>query len=157
MITRLYVDNFRCLVNFELKFQDFTLLAGLNGSGKSSVLDVMYALQLLLSGQANINHKHVLPNASRTRWSERDTQVVELNAQVGDEEMRYRLKVQHEAGGARHESSKSGFCRRMDHCSCSRTGKYNFTATTSARDPSSRRIGASLRWLASPPGPTIGD
>ena len=49
MITRLYVDNFRCLVNFELKFQDFTLLAGLNGSGKSSVLDVIYALQLLLS------------------------------------------------------------------------------------------------------------
>lgn len=99
MITRLYVDNFHCFVNFDLKLENFNLLAGLNGSGKSSVLDVIYALQLLLSGQAKINQKHVLPHASRTRWNDLDTQVIELNAQVGGEELRYRLKVQHEPGG----------------------------------------------------------
>lgn len=101
MITRLYVDNFRCLVNFELKLENFHLLAGLNGSGKSSVLDVVDGLQRLLSGQAKVNDKSVLPYASRTRWSDRDTQVVELHTQVGGEEMRYRLKVQHESGGRR--------------------------------------------------------
>jgi predicted ATPase len=99
MITRLYVDNFRCLVNFELKLQDLTLLAGLNGSGKSSALDVVFALQRLLSGEAKVNDAHVLPDASRTRWYDRDTQVVELTALVGGDEMRYRLKVQHESGG----------------------------------------------------------
>lgn len=101
MITRLYVDNFRCLVNFDLRLQDFTLLAGPNGSGKSSVLDVVYGLQRLLSGQAKINDPHVLPHASRTRWHDRDTQVIELDALVASEEMRYRLKVQHETGGRR--------------------------------------------------------
>jgi predicted ATPase len=101
MITRIYVDNFRCLVNFELKLENFNLLAGLNGSGKSSVLDVVDGLQRLLSGQAKVNDKSVLPYASRTRWSDRDTQVVELHTQVGGEEMRYRLKVQHESGGRR--------------------------------------------------------
>ena len=101
MITRLYVDNFRCLLNFELKLEDFTLLAGLNGSGKSSVLDLVHGLQLLLSGEVKVNHKDVLPDCSRTRWTNRDTQVVELNAQVGEEELRYRLKVQHEPGGRR--------------------------------------------------------
>jgi predicted ATPase len=99
MITRIYVDNFRCLVNFELKLHDLALLSGLNGSGKSSLLDIVHGLQRLLSGQAKINA--VLPYASRTRWTDRDTQVIEVDIEVGGEELRYRLKVQHEPGGRR--------------------------------------------------------
>jgi len=38
MIKRLYVDNYKCLVNFDLKLDELSLLLGLNGSGKSSVL-----------------------------------------------------------------------------------------------------------------------
>lgn len=40
MLTCLYVDNYKCLVNFELRFGDATLLLGTNGAGKSSVLDL---------------------------------------------------------------------------------------------------------------------
>ncbi len=36
MIKRLYVDNYKCLVNFELPLQDLTLLLGPNGVGKTS-------------------------------------------------------------------------------------------------------------------------
>ena len=37
MLTRLYVDNFRCLVNFELKFNRMNLLLGENGATHYSV------------------------------------------------------------------------------------------------------------------------
>lgn len=99
MITRIYIDNYRCLVNFELKLHDLTLLAGLNGSGKSSVLDILYGLQLLLSGQIKVNA--LLPYGSRTRWTNRELQLIEIDAQVGGEALRYRLQVQHEPGGRR--------------------------------------------------------
>jgi len=41
MLTRIYVDNFRCLVNFEFKPGGKHLLFGRNGSGKSSFLDAL--------------------------------------------------------------------------------------------------------------------
>jgi len=44
MLKRLYVDNFRCLVNFELRLDRVNLLLGENGTGKTSVFDVLYRL-----------------------------------------------------------------------------------------------------------------
>ncbi len=41
MITRLYVDNYKCLVNFELRLDELTLLLGPNGVGKTSVLEAI--------------------------------------------------------------------------------------------------------------------
>jgi predicted ATPase len=32
MLKRLYVDNYRCLVNFHIELQELTLLVGPNGS-----------------------------------------------------------------------------------------------------------------------------
>ena len=49
MIERLYVDNYKCLVNFELELEELTLLLGVNGTGKSSVLDVIVAVRKLLT------------------------------------------------------------------------------------------------------------
>ena len=37
MLQRPYVDNYKCLVNFELPFQEVTLLLGPNGVGKTAV------------------------------------------------------------------------------------------------------------------------
>jgi len=50
MIRRLYVDNDKCLINFELVLEELTLLVGLNGVGRSSVMDAIFALRQLLSG-----------------------------------------------------------------------------------------------------------
>ncbi len=96
MIKRLYVDNFKCLVNFELKLQDLTLLLGPNGVGKTSVLDVMFALRQLLSGEAKVADRAVFPTQTLTRWQRRDKQVFEVDVQLDNEEMRYRLEVGHE-------------------------------------------------------------
>ena len=52
MITRLYVHNFRCLVNFELKLSEnsSTLLIGRNGAGKSTVGVVLEKLAGIMRG-----------------------------------------------------------------------------------------------------------
>ena len=41
MITRLFVNNFKTLVNFELPLDPMNLLLGANGSGKSTVFEAI--------------------------------------------------------------------------------------------------------------------
>ncbi len=96
MITRLYIDNYKCLVNFELRPRELTLLLGPNGVGKTSVLDVMFALRQLLAGAAKVTDKGVLPTPTLTRWQKRDKQVFELDTMLDGDELRYRLEVEHE-------------------------------------------------------------
>lgn len=49
-LRRFYANNYKTLVNFEVKFEDLTVIAGPNGSGKSNFLDALkgvldYAVQ----------------------------------------------------------------------------------------------------------------
>ncbi len=101
MIKRLYIDNYKGLVNFELHLQDLTLLLGPNGVGKTSVLDVMFAVRQLLAGVAKISDKSTFATPTLTRWQTRDTQVCELDAILGDDEFRYRLEIEHERSSRR--------------------------------------------------------
>jgi predicted ATPase len=96
MIKRLYIDNYKCLVNFELHFKDLTLLVGPNGAGKTSVLDVMFALRELLAGVAKVSDKAVFSTPTLTRWQNRDIQTFELDAVLEQDELRYRLEIEHE-------------------------------------------------------------
>ena len=52
MIERIYIENYKCLANFDLHLDDTTLLLGVNGVGKTAVLDVLYGLRKLLAGEA---------------------------------------------------------------------------------------------------------
>lgn len=46
MLKRLYVHNYKCLVNFEINFdKDISLFLGANGSGKSTVFEVLTKLR----------------------------------------------------------------------------------------------------------------
>jgi predicted ATPase len=96
MIKRLYIDNYKCLVNFELQLQELTLLLGRNGVGKTSVLDVMFALRQLLAGVAKVTDKGIFTTPTLTRWQKRNTQVFEMDVVLGEDEFRYRLEVEHE-------------------------------------------------------------
>ena len=101
MLKSLYVDNYKCLVNFELPFRDVTLLLGANGSGKSSVLDVVHRLrQLLVSGTA-VGEPDAFPLSTLTRWDQRGVQTVALDLDVDGEAFKYRLEVEHERETAR--------------------------------------------------------
>ena len=61
MLQRLHVDNYKCLVNFDLPLRELSLLLGPNGAGKTSVLDVIHALAMLLDGKTRLtdpDHAH---------------------------------------------------------------------------------------------------
>lgn len=96
MLQRLYIDNYKCLVNFELPLQELSLLLGRNGVGKTSVLDVVFALRRLLSGAVTVTSPDAFPTRTLTRWQNRDLQTFEIEVRLGEETFRYRLEVQHQ-------------------------------------------------------------
>ena len=76
MLTRLYADNFRCLVNFELLLDETNVLLGANGSGKTSVLDVLGRMQEFIVRGARVGKAFPARDLSLTQA--RDEQRFEL-------------------------------------------------------------------------------
>jgi predicted ATPase len=96
MITRLYVDNFRTLVNFELKFDRINLLMGPNGSGKSSAFEVLRRLQQFIGGDCRLHA--VFPPRELTRWQDLREQRFEIDIKVPEGELHYAIVVEHLEG-----------------------------------------------------------
>ena len=101
MFARLYAHNYKSLVNFELPLQELTLLLGLNGVGKTAVLDIFYALQQLLEGVAKITDPQVFPTHTLTRWQTTNSQVIEVDVQLDEQTFNYRLEVEHDRSAKR--------------------------------------------------------
>jgi predicted ATPase len=89
----MYVDNFRCLVNFEIRFDRMNLLLGPNGSGKSSVFEVLRRIQRLINEQESIDD--LFPTENLTRWQTLKTQRFEVDFEVGVDSYRYVLIIEH--------------------------------------------------------------
>jgi len=53
MISQIYIDNFKSLVEFKIKFAKFSCLVGLNGAGKSTVLQAIDFLAQLMHGEVD--------------------------------------------------------------------------------------------------------
>ncbi|NES24282.1 MAG: ATP-binding protein [Symploca sp. SIO3E6] len=80
MLKRIYIDNFRCLVNFEIKFEDnVSLFLGANGSGKTTVFEVLRKLRKFIIGDSDARVLQVFPKADLTRWETRLIQKFELD------------------------------------------------------------------------------
>lgn len=90
MLTRLYVDNFRCFENFEYRPGPKQLIVGANGSGKSSFME---ALSFLCRFGQNGVLSDALPAMQTTRWAKQKTQVFELEVAL-DGAFLYRLEVE---------------------------------------------------------------
>lgn len=99
MITRLYADNFRCLVNFELKLDRLNLLMGPNGSGKSTVFEVLRRLQSFVCGDCRI--QQAFPTRDLTRWQQHHEQRFEVNVALGEGDFIYTLVIEHDQQGTR--------------------------------------------------------
>jgi len=95
-ITRLYVDNYKCHVNSEIALAPLTVLVGPNGAGKTALFDALFALRKLLGGVVRIDDKQVFPPSTLTRWQSRPLQVLECSVSLGQEEVVYRLEVEHD-------------------------------------------------------------
>jgi predicted ATPase len=101
MIKRLLVDNYKCLVNFELPLQELSLLLGPSGVGKTAVLDIVHALRQLLLGDARVTDRDIFPTRTLTRWQSRNLQIIEIDVLLRSEAYTYRLEVEHEQGTQR--------------------------------------------------------
>ena len=156
MLQRIYVDNYKRLVNFELPLQELSLLLGRNGVGKTAVLDVLFGVRRLLSGTARITDADAFPTRTLTRWQERDLQAFEFDVVLGEESYRYRLEVEHERATrlARvHQEELSSHGKPLFKCDLGRVQLYR---TTTRRVRSTRWTGRNRRWPELRRGATTG-
>ena len=90
MLTRVYIDNFRCFVNFEYRPGCKQLLLGANGSGKSSLLSAIRYLKRFIKGDDN-----PFTQSTRTRWQDKPLQVFEIEARLDQELYAYRIEIRY--------------------------------------------------------------
>lgn len=93
MLKRLYVNNYRCLVNFEMNFNKLTLLIGPNGGGKSTLFDLLYNIRHLLIDNAKVGE--VFPPEDLTAWMNTAEQSFELDVQGTEGLFSYKLVISH--------------------------------------------------------------
>src|SRR4051794_2000260 len=89
MLERLYVDNYRCLVNFECRLAAKQLIVGPNGAGKSTLFDVLTLLRdVCVRGELN---GETLAGPTRTRWQDVPEQSFELDVTGNGGKYEFRL------------------------------------------------------------------
>lgn len=95
MLKRLYVHNYKCLVNFEINFdKDISLFLGANGSGKSTIFEVLTKLRRVIVGEEKI--ENIFNDTEFPRWLNCDLGNIdfELDIQIGSSLYRYLLKIE---------------------------------------------------------------
>ncbi len=96
MITRLYANNYRCLVAFEAHFDSFGVLCGPNGSGKSSVFDALKLIRDLGTSEATLggHGENDIKQLEFTNWLKSTRQEFELGIQAEDREFTYLVHIE---------------------------------------------------------------
>lgn len=91
MITRFYVDNYKCLTNFEYKPKAFELVLGANGTGKTTVFEALDRVRRFVVGGEDA--RVLFPSNCKTRWDTRHTQIFEVDFTSDDKQHQYRLEL----------------------------------------------------------------
>ncbi len=99
MLTRIYINNFRCLVAFEMRFDEAALLCGMNGSGKSAVFDAVKLVRDLAAGNCFLGYaddesKRTVSRLEFCKWLASDIQEFELEFEDDGSKYIYILHVQ---------------------------------------------------------------
>lgn len=146
MITRLYIDNYLCFSNFELELNPFTLLLGANGSGKSTVLNVIESLRRFIVD--GVPASMLASELSLTRWDKRREQKFGLSLQWGVSTYEYEVVFEH--------SERRDTCRvKTETLLESGQPLFRFDQDGTAHfydDDHNERAKASLDWSRSPLG-----
>ncbi|HRA89007.1 MAG TPA: AAA family ATPase, partial [Planctomycetaceae bacterium] len=96
MITSLSIDNYRCFSGFTWTPERLSLLLGENGSGKTSVFDVLDALrEIITKGEPT---ETAFPVESLCKWRADSDGLQEfgLGVQGNGGDYQYTLKIEHE-------------------------------------------------------------
>ena len=95
MLKRIYIDNFRCLVNFEIKVENnISLFLGANGSGKTTVFEVLRKLQKFIRDDVKV--ENLFRQSDLTRWETRLIQKFELDIEGNGGIYKYSLEIEHQ-------------------------------------------------------------
>lgn len=99
MITRLYANNFRCLVAFKAEFDSFGVLCGPNGAGKSSVFDALRLLRNLSTGDSVLggDREHDVAKLEFTNWQESTIQEFEIGVVSENHAFEYLIHIEQKA------------------------------------------------------------
>ncbi len=92
MLTRVHIDNYKCLTNFDLRLDNLTLLAGANGCGKSAVFEVMDKLR---DFARDTRIEKLFLADDLTRWTTKREQRFELEFSTDAGVFAYKLVVEH--------------------------------------------------------------
>lgn len=93
MIDYLYVNNYKALVNFKVRFDSINILIGKNGSGKTTILNILVLLRNFIAGISYTVQS--FPRMSTTHWQESDIQTFEIGVSDDKGEFCYHLEIQH--------------------------------------------------------------
>ena len=93
MLKRLYADNFRSLENFEVRFDESNVLLGLNGTGKTSVLDALRKIRDLIVLGLKVDQ--AFPARDMSTNQHRNVQRFELDTQSEEDHYAYELVIEH--------------------------------------------------------------
>lgn len=99
MITRIYANNFRCLVAFEAAFDSFGVFCGPNGTGKSSVFDAIGLIRSLGTGEGVLGGtgEKDLPTLELTSWLDSRIQEFELSLDANGQAFQYIIHLEQTA------------------------------------------------------------
>jgi predicted ATPase len=87
----LRADNFKCLDGFELALEGHALLMGLNGSGKSTVVELLARLRRFWV--AGDKATDCFPGSTRTRWGSQRPQAFDLRLETAGQPLRLRVEL----------------------------------------------------------------
>ena len=92
MLKRIYIDNYKCLTNFDLRLGELTLLLGANGCGKSAVFEVVGKLRDFIRGDARVGE--LFSATDLAHWKKNTLQHFELEIDISGGQCLYRLMVE---------------------------------------------------------------
>lgn len=107
MLKRIYIDNYKCLANFEVSLNEINLFLGVNGAGKSAVFEILRKIKSLVAGDGKVIELFSFDN--RTLWQSSLLQTFELDIEgIGGAYHYYKLTIEHDDRGEKarikHES-----------------------------------------------------
>jgi len=98
MLTKIFLDNYRCFVNFEVGLSRCTLLLGPNGVGKSALFELLDQVRRFVGGEFTATE--AFPSQTLTRWQTSTKQTIHLGVEGGQgndvHSYEYVLEVEHE-------------------------------------------------------------